>query len=229
MPVVPLAVMAGGAIISHFANKSAKNAALERTPEENLSLGGAQGGAKALTTGGAEQLNTGANTERPATNYYSTLLSGNRAAQAQATAAPAARISDIYGGAQRNLEQQGVRGATKDVATANLGRERASSLAGLVTGVQPAAAGALASIGESQQNRGASMTGAGTSAYGNLLGQGYQNRIQANKAGTDAASSVGQLVTGASKMVSDWYGGRNKSSSGFAGGGYEPNFENGFG
>lgn len=230
MPVVPLAVMAGGAIISHYANKSATNAAMQRSPEEAAALSGAQAGAGTLTGKGKEDLTTGADTQRPATNYYDTLLRGNRAQQAQATAAPAARISDIYSGAARGLDQAGVRGASRDVAMGELNRQRASSLAGLVTGVQPAAAAALTSIGETQQNRGAGEVSSANSTYSNLLGQGYQNREQAMKAGTSAANSVGQLTTSAAKLVGDWYNGRSGKNTGFAGGGgYEPNFENGFG
>lgn len=234
MPVIPLAVMAGGAIISHYAAKSATNSAMQRTPEEQTALTGAQTGAKTLQTGGADALATGADTQRPATNYYDTLLRGDRAAQAQATAAPAARISDIYSGAARGLDQSGVRGAAKDVASADLNKNRASSLAGLVTGVQPAAAQALTSIGETQQNRGASMIHSANSTYSDLLGAGQKNRQAAQVAGTNTANSIGQLTTGAAKIAGDWWNNRNKGSGGMyptgGGGGFSiPSDDAGFG
>jgi hypothetical protein len=213
MPVIPLAVMAGGAIISHFASKKATADAQQRSPEEQTALAGATGGAATLKAAGTEQLATGAETQKPATNYFQTLLHGNRAQQAEATAAPTARITDVYSGAQRGLEQAGVRGAAKDVASSNLNRDRASNIAGLVTGVQPAAASALTSIGQTQQAQGAGMVGSASNTYGNILGQGQANRTQAQKAGTAAASAVGDITTSAAKVAGDWLTGRQSGGS----------------
>lgn len=208
MPVIPLAVMAGGAIISHYANKKATADALKRTPEEQQAVKGAQGGAGTLMTHGTEELQTGAETQKPATSYFDTLLHGNRAAQSQAVAAPTAGVQDVYRGAERNLERGGVRGAAKDVATAELGRGRASQIAGLVTGVQPAAAQTLTGIGQTQQAQGAGQVGSANSTYEGLLGQGAANRSQANQKGTNAAASVGSLATSAAGVASDWWKGR---------------------
>lgn len=204
MPVVPLAIMAGGAIISHYANKKAKADAEKRSPEEAIDVKGGQQAAATSVGKGTEALDTGAETQKPATSYFDTLLHGNRAQQSQATAAPTAKITDVYSGAQRGLEQQGVRGAQKDVASATLNKDRASSISSLVTGVQPAAASALTSIGQTQQQRGASMVQGGGSTYSNLLGPGQANRVQANQKGTDAANSVGKLATTAADLYSSW-------------------------
>lgn len=207
MPVVPIAIMAGGAIISHFAAKKATSDAMQRSPEELAAQGGASAGAASLQKSGTEGIATGAETQKPATSYFDTLLRGNRAQQAQATAAPTARITDVYSGAERGLEKSGVRGAARDVASADLTRNKAGAIAGLVSGVQPAAANALTSIGQTQQAQGASMVASGNNTYSGLLGMGQQNRQKANEAGTSAASSIGQLATGASKVYSDWYSG----------------------
>lgn len=208
MPVIPLAVMAGGAILSHYAAKKATADAQKRSPEELTSLNAAQGGAGVLSTQGAESLQTGKETQAPATSYFDTLLRGNRAQQSQAVAAPSAAITDVYRGAERNLEHSGVRGAERDVASAELGRGRASQLASLVTGVQPAAASALTSIGQTQQAQGAGMVGSANSTYAGLLGQGQMNRIQAQQKGTSAAASIGDLATSAASIASDWWKGR---------------------
>lgn len=213
MPVIPLAVMAGGAIISHYANKSATAAAQKRSPEEATSLAGAQGGAATLTSHGSEELATGAATQKPATSYFDTLLHGNRAAQAQAVAAPTAGVQDVYRGAERGLERSGVRGAAKDVASADLNRGKASQIAGLVTGVQPAAAQTLTGIGQTQQAQGAGMVGNANSTYEGLLGQGQTNRVNAQKAGTSAAASVGALATSAAGVASDWWKNRAATAS----------------
>jgi hypothetical protein len=207
MPVVPLAIMAGGAIISHYAAKKAKADAIKRSPEEMKDVEGGQGAAATSVKTGTEALATGAETQKPATSYFDTLLHGNRAQQSQATAAPTAKISDVYSGAQRGLEQQGVRGAAKDVASANLNKDRASSISGLVTGVQPEAANTLTRIGENQQNRGAGQVQGGGGTYSNLLGAGQANRVQANAAGTSAAASVGSMATSLAKMYSGGGGG----------------------
>ena len=204
MPVVPLVIMAGGAIISHYANKSAAAAAAKRSPEENTALSGAQTGAAKLQGSGAASIDTGVETQKPATNYYDTLLHGNRAEMSGAVAAPTAKITDVYAGAQRGLDQAGVRGAQKDVASADLNKNRAASISSLVTGVQPAAASALTSIGQTQQAQGAGMVGSSNNTYGNILGQGAQNRQQAAPAGTAAASAVGSLATTAAKVYTDW-------------------------
>lgn len=209
MPVVPLAIMAGGAIISHFANKKATADAQKRSPEEATALAGGQGAAGTEVGKGTEALETGAETQKPATSYFDTLLHGNRAQQAQATAAPTARLTDVYSGAERGLEHSGVRGAAKDVASANLTRDKASGIAGLVTGVQPAAASALTSIGQVQQQRGAGMVAAGGNTYSNLLGQGQSNRQEAQKSGTSAAAAVGSLATSAADVYSKWSDGRS--------------------
>jgi len=208
VPVIPLAVMAGGAIISHYANKKAKADALQRTPEEGTSVTGAQTGAGTLTGHGSAELATGEATQKPATSYFDTLLHGNRAAQAQAIAAPTAGITDVYRGAERGLEKSGVRGAAKDVASADLGRSKASAISGLVSGVQPAAANTLTGIGQTQQQQGAGMVGSANTTYTNLLGQGQANRVQANQKGTDAASAVGSLATSAAGVAADWWKGR---------------------
>ncbi len=202
MPVVPLVIMAGGAIISHYAAKSAAAQAAKLSPAEQTAQGGAQTGAAKLQSSGSAQLDTGAETQKPATNYYDTLLHGNRAEMAGATAAPKAQLTDVYAGAQRNLDQTGVRGAQKDVASADLNKNRAAGIASLVTGVQPAAAGALTSIGQTQQAQGGAMVGSSNSTYNQLLGSGAQNRQQANVAGTNAAAAVGSLATSAASIYS---------------------------
>jgi hypothetical protein len=209
MPVIPLAVMAGGAIISHYANKKATADAQKRSPEEAVSVAGAQEGAGTLAGHGTSELATGEATQAPATSYFDKLLHGNRAAQAQAIAAPTAGVQDVYRGAERGLEKSGVRGAARDVASADLTRGKASQIAGLVTGVQPAAAQTLTGIGQTQQAQGAGMVGSSNSTYEGLLGQGAANRVNAQKAGTSAASSVGSLATSAAGVAADWWKSRS--------------------
>lgn len=208
MPVVPFIPMIASTIGGAIAAKKGQSAAMKRSPEEATSLTGAQesGGANAAQGAGLYGAGTGmvkrgqATLEQP-TNYFSKLLSGNRALQSQAVSAPRGAISDVYRGAERNLEQGGVRGASRDVAKAELGRERAGKISSLITGVQPAAAGALTDIGQTQTAQGAGIAGQGVGATGQagglfsrLLDQGSENRQYGRKEGEKGGAAWGGLI-----------------------------------
>jgi len=207
-PAMPWIVKGASLLGGFLGGRKAQSSAMQRSPEEAAALTGAQGaagnlsnvGASALA-GGTNLLQTGQSTVAAPTSYYQTLLRGNRAAQSQAVAAPRAAISDIYSGAQRSLEQSGVRGAARDVASGELSRERAGKMAGLVTGVQPAAAEALTRTGLEQSGQGINLTGQAGSAYGNagslysrLLGTGAQNRYYGREEGEKAGQGIGGFL-----------------------------------
>src|SRR5262245_21152947 len=141
-------VQAGGMVVGGIIGKKAQENAMQRSPEELAALQGAQGIAGQAGRAGGELLNQGRDyLQRPA-QYFQTLLGGNRAAMAQAVAGPTAQITSNYRGASRALDQQGVRGAARDQAVADLNRQRAGQIAGLTTGMQPYAAEQLASMGQ---------------------------------------------------------------------------------
>ena len=97
-----------------------------------------------------------------ASSYYQTLLGNSRSAIQTLLAPETNQIADTYRGAKAGLTQSGLRGGAKDMATANLNRDEAGTVAGL-----PAAA------------KGAALTGAqglGTAASGAALG-GYQSLV----------------------------------------------------
>jgi hypothetical protein len=193
-PAVPWIIKGGAALGGSLLGKMAQGSAQKRSPEESAAIGGAQNAAGALSTTGSGLINQGAPLTSQASNYWATLLGGNRAQMAQATAAPRAAITDVYRGAESNLERSGVRGASRDRATAELGRDRASKIAGLTTGVQPFAAQQLADIGGEQTRLGAGMLGQSGSIWGNLLGQGFQNRAYARHEGEKAGTSIGGFL-----------------------------------
>jgi hypothetical protein len=206
--VVPFLPTIGSAIGGRFAGKGATAAAQKRSPEEALSLTGAQGAGSALAGMGRGLYGTGTGMVRQGqttlaqpTSYYQKLLGGNRALASQAVAAPRTQISDVYRGAERNLEQSGVRGASRDVAKGEIARQRAGQISSLITGVQPGAAGALTSIGENQTTQGAGIAGQGVGATGaagglfsGLLGQGTANRQYARGEGEKFGSGFGGLI-----------------------------------
>lgn len=207
-PAVPWIAKGASLLGGFLGGKKAQSSAMQRSPEEAASLTGAAGSAGDLTRsgtgmlrGGMNLLQTGQQTQAPATSYYSTLLRGNRAAQSQAVAAPRAAISDVYGGAEKGLEKSGLRGASRDVAAGELQREKAGKISSLITGVQPGAANALANIGGEQTAQGINFAGQGANAfansgsiYSNLLGQGFQNRAYGRQEGERASQPIGGFL-----------------------------------
>lgn len=134
-----------------------------------------------------------------AANFYQTMLRGSRGAMAQATAGPRAAITDTYRGAARGLERSGLRGAVRDMAVADLGRQQASDVSKLVTGVQPAAADALNSLGQQSM-------GTAANAYGSLVGAGFEDR-RIGLAGQQYADQQSEKLWGnIGKLVTDGYG-----------------------
>lgn len=207
-PVVPFIPTIASAIGGIFGGKKATSAAQKRSPEEQTALTGAQGAGSTLAAQGGNQFSTGTGLIQSGqtslaapTGYFSRLLSGNRALQSQAIAAPRAAISDTYAGAERGLERSGVRGAARDEAKAELGRQQAGAISSLITGVQPGAAGALTSIGQTSIGQGTGIAGQGIGATGasgnifsNLLGQGASNRVYARDQGQQFGSGFGGLI-----------------------------------
>jgi len=167
---------------------------MKRSPEEAAALSGASGAAGSLTSAAQPLIGQGTSNLGQAGSYYSTLLRGGRASMAEATAGPRAAITDVYRGAERGLEHSNVRGAARDVASADLNRQRASQLSSLVTGVQPGAAAGLAGIGGSQVGAGAGLAQAGGSIYGGLLNSGFQNRIYGREQGQEFGAGMGGLI-----------------------------------
>lgn len=220
---IPLAISAGMAIYGHYANKKKAKEAAQRSAEEQTALSGAQGIAGNMSAQGQELVRQGQANQSPAANFYRTLLQGSRGSMNQAVAAPTAAISDVYSGAERNLEHSGVRGAAREAASADLGRQRAGQISGLITGVQPAAAQGLAQIGGQQTGQGMSAQGAAGNLYGNLLGEGFRNRVYGNQQADQAGQSTGSLIASLiSSGVSAYSGGAFSGGGGTYGTGNGP-------
>lgn len=172
MPAVVPAIGLGISAYSAWKNGKAASAALR---SQNQMIG--QGSAAlsgAANTGGA--LNASSLPAfQQSVDYNSKLLGGNRAMMNQAVAAPAAQITSIYRGAQRGLERSGVRGGERDMAMADLNRERASKLAGLTTGVQGEAANNLGQLSTRGLAIGLNAQTEAANGFGNLAGQQGQN------------------------------------------------------
>jgi hypothetical protein len=208
-PAVPWIVKGGSLLGGWLGGRQAQKSAQQRSPEELAALQGAQSAGNTLMQQGQTLTSTGLPAIQKSLGYYQTLLGGNRAAQALATAGPRAAITDTYRGAERNLERAGVRGAQKDVAEAELGRDRAAQVAGLTAGVQPGAAAALMQGGSGLVGQGSSILSGAGSLWSGLLGQGFENRKYARGEGEKAGTGIGSLLFD----VLSGFGGKKGGSS----------------
>jgi hypothetical protein len=190
----PLIGQGAGIVGGIYAGKQATKSAMARSPEEQFALSGAQGLAGEGSAMARELMGQSRPYMQQAGNYYSTLLRGNRAAMQQAIAGPTAQITDVYRGAERGLERSGVRGAARDVAAGDLARARASQIAGLTTGVQPAAAEALAKLGTDYLSAVGPLYGTSANLYSDLLRQGALNRAYGREEGEKTGAAIGGLI-----------------------------------
>jgi hypothetical protein len=204
----PAIIQGGAAVGGILGARQAQRSAMKRTPEEEAALTGARGaatGAAGLAGELGGQARSILGESRPyitqPANYYQTLLGGNRAAMTQAVAPGIASVTDIHRGEERALERMGLRGAARDVAAADIARRRASEIAALTTGVQPAAAAALAGLGGNLmgQAQGLYQTGGGLygttgNIYSDLLRQGQAHRQWAAEEGRGTGAAIGGFV-----------------------------------
>jgi hypothetical protein len=174
--------------------KRAQDQAMRRSPEELAALANANKVAGGAASAADAAIGESKPYLRDAGSYYQTLLKGNRAAMSQAVAPSRAALTDTYRGANRALEQSGVRGAARDVQRGELNRQRASGLAGLVTGVQPKAAEALGNLGVEGTRAAAPLYGTAGSIYNSALTGGAQNRQWAAGQGSKAGEAWGGLT-----------------------------------
>jgi hypothetical protein len=206
VPFMPLIAQGVGMLGGAFAGKKATDSAQQRSPEEAAALTGATGAANTLTNTGSSLINQGRDYSAKPAGFYGSLLSGNRAAMAQTTAAPRAQLQEGIRGAQSQIGQSGVRGAAKEVLSGNLARQGQSQVAGLTTGVQPTAAAGLAGLSGNMLQAGAPMLGQAGNIFGNLLGQGFVNRKYAREEGGNTGTAIGKLVAGSGPMLQSVFG-----------------------
>ena len=114
---------------------------------------------------------------------------------ANATAAPRAQLQEAYRGAQSQLGASGIRGAARDVISGNLQRQGAGQIAGLTTGVQPAAAQALGNLGTETSRTAPPLYNTAGNVYSQLLNQGLLNRKNAQDEGTNTGKALGKIVS----------------------------------
>jgi hypothetical protein len=149
-----------------------------------------------LNNAGSSLLGAGQGATGASVNYYKSLLGSP--AQQQAAVAPAARnISDTYAGAKMATQAGTQQGVGKDLTLGGLTMGRTAALGNLTEGVQPAAAGALGTIGGTASGQGVgAFQGAGNVGVGGA-GQAGQFQLGASGQQLQAGQGIGSLLSGA--------------------------------
>lgn len=146
-------------------------------------------------------------------NYFAPILGGSRAAIDQTLAPERAQITDTYRGATRALDTSGVRGGSRDLATAELNRDRAGRLALLPGAARANAATGMAQLGQARAGAATQQAGVGggltgqsvqarggaASAYGGLFGGNVRREESINAAGQESGGAIGRMIFDALK------------------------------
>lgn len=183
---IPLALAAYSAYSTHQGNK--------QSAAERQAQAGQINASNILQAQGRQAFQTGFPAAQQSLHYYSTLLNGNRAAMSQAVAGPQAQLTDMYRGAERGIEHAGVRGGVRDLGIAELQRDKANQIGQLTTGVQPAAAAALANLGTTLTAQGTGSQATAGGLFGNVGQAGFQNRAYANQNNAQSGAAIGQAI-----------------------------------
>jgi hypothetical protein len=146
-------------------------------------------------------------------NYFSPMLSGSRSAINQALAPERGQITDTYRGAEKALDASGMRGGMRDLARAELNRDRAGKLSLLGPSARAAAANGMMQVGGAQSQLGATQAGTATNlfgqaaaskqgatnAYATLFGGANQQAALAQPGKEKAGGAIGSMIFDAVK------------------------------
>jgi hypothetical protein len=215
---IPYGIMGGQAIYGWIKNRQAAKQEQQARAQEQQMLTGATGVSNQLTQSGTNLTAQGMPGAQQAGSYYSTLLGGNRAQMAEATAGGRGAITDQYRGAERSLERSGIRGATGDLAKAELSRDRVGKIAGLTTGVQGQAANNLADLSTNLVGQGGNRLGAAGSIWSGLLGNRTSARYDAEGTHQATSAAFGRTLFDLLSMAGTSIGSKGKGVSGLPGG-----------
>lgn len=190
----PWLVKGGLSLGAGLLGRKAARGAGKASPEEQQLLQRGMSVAENLYGSGGQMLRRGGEDLEAPAGYFGRLLRGDRAAQSQAIAPQVANITSVYRGAEKNLERAGLQGGERTLAEAELGRERAGQIAGLTTGVQPAAAEALTQVGGMRLGAGLGAAQTAGGIFSSLLGQQAGTRLAGQEQKQQIGESVGNLI-----------------------------------
>lgn len=238
LPAAMTAAKVGGtALAGHLlAKKFGKPPAL--TPQGQQAQTGLQGisselrGAGAgmlgvggdLRAGGQREIGRGGADLDVAGGYLRSLVGGGAGAATAAAAPQVANITAAYRGARAGLQRSSLQGANRDLAEAELGRERAGAISGVILNQRPQAVQQLMQLGQGRQQVGLGQIGAGNQASGigvgalggsaGPLGTIYQGEQRRAEQGAENSAAIGRLFA---NLIFDMVrGGGNGGSGGGA-------------
>lgn len=179
--------------------------------------------------GGAARGFQGANTAfDQSQNYFAPIAAGNRAAIGASLAPERAEITDTYRGAEKALDRTNLRGGSRDLASAELNRDRAGRLSLLAPVARANAAGALGQLGSARAGAAGTEGGVGTAlsgqgvaaqvgssnAYGQLFGGASRQRENMDNAEMAGNSAIGRMIFDALKSGKPKGGGSSPGGPG---------------
>lgn len=209
---VPIALAGSsilGGILSRGGGKSEPTAQEKRGIESSFGQAGILGQAGGDFTGrGQRDLNT-------SSNFFNTLATGDRGALLRATSPEQQAITSSFRGSEQNIREQG-RGGTRDLALAQLSRDRGAAQAGLLPQIRSNAAAQVGQLGLA-----GSQIGLGATANAGNLFQGLAATSQAGRLGADQIAAGQQQGGGQlGGFLFDIL--NNSQSGGSKGGGFTP-------
>jgi hypothetical protein len=212
---IPALIGAGGGIASSIIGGKAGKAAMKPSPEEAGYLR-RQSGLVDLLKGQAETtFNTGMPAINEAQQYYQTMARGDRSKMSQAIAPSVAQITQQYRGAEGSINRN-LRGAQRQQQQGELRRDRASKLALLTTGQQPAAYDAMNQTGQALIGHSSGSAARGGSILDSMTRNAGDRRQYGMDVGRDVSKSMGGILADILKNTGGGKGG--KKGGGVTGG-----------
>lgn len=164
-------------------------------------------------------------------NYWQALLGGDRSKMTEAVSPQRRMVTDTYRGNRAAIGKSRMRGAAKDAALAESGREETANLAGLTQGLQGQAAqqmsgleGEIQRVMQAYSGLGLNAKTQGANVLSELLGrsayidEGIQHQEESNR--QQRSQNWGRIAGAAGDIVGGWAGGK------FGGGGSSPGSNN---
>lgn len=205
--LVPAAMTAGSALVSHFANKGNKS---PLTTNQAGSVTDAMTSARTAGAQGASAFATGAPLLSQAASYYQRLTGGDVKAQQAAVAPQRQSILENYRGAERGLDAGALRGGARDYARADLARQKAGQIGQLVPEAIQSAVPQAAGLGTTLTGQAQSGNAQAGSIYTALSGQGENARQYDDEASGKLGGNIAGFLT---NLLSTYYAGKSPKST----------------
>lgn len=191
--------VAAGALASYLGSRGAQNQADSAYANQNAAYGKQGQLADSLTSIAKDRYTLAKPAYDKAMGYYTSILGGNQAGALQAVSPDIRRLTDVSRGAQSAIDNR-LTGASHDMATADLLRNRYADIAQLTGAPRQNAAQVLLGEGRSGITGLQDATSTAANIYGNQ-GTGYGSTYLA----------ANDRVTALNKQWSDFGGGLTKA------------------